>query len=318
MENYISVRLNTIKTNLELGFNLYIKLPSKYIHYIKSSDSLDDEVKKNLKSKKIRKLFIPENEEEKYLEFLDRCLSDAMDDSSLTQEQKNQLLISVSKDLSQSIYTKEVDQKSYKSIQKAGVALIDVLESDSDILKQLYSIKSSEEDSLLDKILNHGVSTSSLCVSFATFLGLPKEEIEVLSMAGLMHDMAFMKMPEHVRPLFFKDVKEMNGQELSDYKVHPTKGVELLSDKPFANKLLIDLIATHEEKISGEGFPKKLTKLTPLQEVHSLCCHFDRRVTCLGEEKANVIDDMMVGELGNYKMDLLKKFKQFLAKSLKD
>ena len=135
-------------------------------------------------------------------------------------------------------------------------------------------------------------------------------------MAGLMHDMAFMKMPEHVRPLFFKDVKEMSGQEIAEYKHHPTKGVELLSDKPFANKLLVDLIATHEEKISGEGFPEKLTKLTTLQEVHSLCCYFDRRVNCLEEDKSTVIEDIMVSEIGNYNMDLLKKFKSFLSTNL--
>jgi HD-GYP domain-containing protein (c-di-GMP phosphodiesterase class II) len=314
--DYIPVRINTLTTDIKLGFNLYIKLPTRFLHYIKSEDSLDVEVKKNLKQKKIRKLYIPNEQENEYLSFLDRCLSSVKDDPNLSSTEKAGVVSSISKDLSEQIYTKGVDEKSYKSVQKAGVALIDLLESDEEMIKNIFDLKSNKDDSTIDKILHHGVSTSALCVAFATFLKLDKQQIETLSVAGLMHDLAFMKYEEEHRNLFFKDIKEMDAKELTVYKEHPQKAVELLSDKPFASKDVVDLIVTHEEKISGEGFPKKLKKLTKIQEVHALCCFFDRQINCLEKKKNELIDDLLVGQLGNYDMELLKQFKAFAKGSL--
>lgn len=180
------------------------------------------------------------------------------------------------------------------------------------MLSNIFNMKKSDDDSLLDKILQHAISTSALCIGFATSLDMRKEEIENLSIAGLMHDLAFMKMSNDVRPLFFKSINEMKPHELIEYKKHPTKGLELLSDKPFATKEIVELIVTHEEKISGEGFPNKLTKLTTIQEIHSLCCYFDREVNCLDVPKEQAIKNLMLEQIGNYNMDLLKKFQKFI------
>jgi HD-GYP domain-containing protein (c-di-GMP phosphodiesterase class II) len=104
----------------------------------------------------------------------------------------------------------------------------------------------------------------------------------------------------------------MSATELTIYKTHPQKSVETLQDKDFADKEVLDLIMSHEEKVSGQGFPRKLTKLTLVQEVLSLCAFYDREITCLGKKNEAVLEDLMLEQVGNYNLDLLKKFKSFL------
>ena len=106
------------------------------------------------------------------------------------------------------------------------------------------------------------------------------------------------------------------AKELTAYKTHPGKSVEALQDKSFAEKDVLELILTHEENISGQGFPNGLTKLNPAQEVLSLCAFYDREVTCLGKDPEEVYNSLMIDQLGNYHLDLLKKFKSFIKNFL--
>lgn len=89
--NYLSIRLNTLKPDISLGFDLFIKLPSKYIHYINSNDSIDTDVIDRLKTKKVRKVYIKDIEEDLYLDYLDRCLNDSFNDKNLTAQKKTSL-----------------------------------------------------------------------------------------------------------------------------------------------------------------------------------------------------------------------------------
>ena len=108
----------------------------------------------------------------------------------------------------------------------------------------------------------------------------------------------------------------MTAKELTAYKTHPAKSVEALQDKSFAEKDVLELIMTHEENISGQGFPSGLTKLTQAQELLSLCAFYDREVTCLGKDPLEVYNSVMIDQLGNYNLDLLKRFKSFIKNFL--
>lgn len=312
--NFLPVRVSTLVANVPFDFDIYIKLPHKYLLYVKDGDDIDADRLQSLKKKKVRKLFIEDANEQLYQGFLDRVLDAVANDPDASSKDKANVVVGSAETASEEIFTRPETSEAYNVAKRASSGLIKVLAGNDEVLRAILNRESEASASDLDRLHAHGVNTSSLAIKFGEFMGLKPAELEDLGVAALYHDVGFLKMSPETKRFFFTKLKEVPPLKLTEYKDHPKVGAELLQDKEFATKNVLDLILTHEEKISGEGFPQKLTKLSPIQEIHSLCCFYDRRITCLGENPSEVIEDIMVTEMGNYNLDTLKQFKKFLKK----
>ena len=310
--NYVPVRISTLKSHLPLKFNVYVKLPSKYLLYVKNGDEIEKDRIQNLKKKKVRKLFITESDEQNYQEFLDECLSQTMTDENVSMEEKTQVVIGVSETAAQDVYEDPQSAKAYKAAKRASDGLVKVMNQNDGVLKAILKRTEQESEDLIERIQAHAVNTSSLCVAFGEFIGLDSSPQERLALASLYHDIGFLKVSPEAQEFFFQDIGQKHISELGDYGEHPFLGAQMLQDKEFATPEILDLIKTHEERVNGTGFPKKLQKLPLEQEVHALCCYYDRRVTCLKQQDESVINDLMINEIGNFNLETLTKFKKFL------
>ena len=312
---YLPIRLSTLKSELKLGFNVYVQLPHKILLYARGDDDIETHRIGYLKRKKVRKLYINDNEESLYQDYIDRCLSAAMSDDNVSLEEKADLVVGASEATAERIYEDPHSKKSYDAAQSTATNLINVLGQSDEILKGIFDHKGDGDVTDEYKMQKHSVNTSSLCISFAEFMEMDKASVEFLGVAGLFHDVAYATCEDTTKPLFFKEVSEMSAAELTAYKIHPKMGSEILQDKEFSSPEVIDLIISHEEKRGGNGFPNKLSNLTPVQEILSICAFYDREVTCLGKERDAVLDDFNINQLGNYDLNVMKKFKSFVKKA---
>jgi HD-GYP domain-containing protein (c-di-GMP phosphodiesterase class II) len=313
---YLPIRVSTIKSEVTLGFNVYIKLPHKILLYARSDGDIEKHRLGYLKGKKVRKLLIDDNDETKYQEYVDRCLVDAMNDENATIDEKASLVVGAGEATAEKIYVDPHSKKSYDAAQSTASNLINVLKQSDELLKGIFDRKLEEGNDDDDAVMQkHALNTSSLCISFAEYLGLEQSQVEFLGVAGLFHDVAYTTYEGEQKKLFFTEVKDMQAAELTSYKEHPKRGSEILQDKDFASKEVMDLIMCHEEKKEGNGFPNKLKTLTAVQEVMSICAFYDREVTCLRKERDSVLEDFNMNQLGNYDLEVMKKFKAFVKKA---
>ncbi len=74
-KEYYTVRLNTIRANEVVPFDLFIPLGNRIIQYIHAQDELEDIRIKNLKKHGLKKLFIRPEDEPKYLSYLEEGLN---------------------------------------------------------------------------------------------------------------------------------------------------------------------------------------------------------------------------------------------------
>jgi HD-GYP domain-containing protein (c-di-GMP phosphodiesterase class II) len=85
-------------------------------------------------------------------------------------------------------------------------------------------------------------------------LGLEEEEMLVLELSALLHDLGMLAVPE--------DVKEKQGplaeEELGSIRQHPLRGKEMIEGIPFFQKALSEVIH-HHEKFDGTGYPEGLS-----------------------------------------------------------
>ena len=87
LKDFFPVRLNTIRPDEVITFDLYLKLSSRYLHYIHCHEELEGERQKKLKSNGVRKVYIKTTDEDAYLSYLESGLS-VLKDNSIDLNQK--------------------------------------------------------------------------------------------------------------------------------------------------------------------------------------------------------------------------------------
>jgi len=99
----------------------------------------------------------------------------------------------------------------------------------------------------------HQIRSADLARAIATEMGLPRERIEGLRMAGSIHDIGKMSIPADilVKPTKLTDL------EFSLIKEHANKGFEMLKDveSPWP---LAQIVHQHHERMDGSGYPRNL------------------------------------------------------------
>jgi response regulator RpfG family c-di-GMP phosphodiesterase len=89
-------------------------------------------------------------------------------------------------------------------------------------------------------------------------LGLTQKEIEIINVAGLLHDIGKVAVPTE---LLVKPSK-LRPPEIQLMKLHPEIGYDIIKDIPFVESLGKDvstIVLQHHERLDGTGYPKGLT-----------------------------------------------------------
>ena len=314
--SYLPIRLKTLMSGVTLGFDLHIKIDQKMLLLVHDDDSIEQDRIKSLEGKNVRKLYILDHQEQNYQDYVDKCLNLLVQDENVSIDEKSEMVVSAAESTAERIYDDPHSQKSYQAAQNTTNNLISVLSKSDELLKGIFDKKLDQNnDSLESRMQKHSVNSASLTISFAESLQVGSSDVESLGVAALFHDIAFGQMEESAKKLFIKDLSKMEANELTVYKTHPKIGAEILQDKDFASKEIINLILGHEERRNGAGFPNKLQKIDDLQEILNICCYYDQRVTCYGEERDAVLEHLTVDQIGNFDLDLIKKFKSFVKKA---
>lgn len=101
----------------------------------------------------------------------------------------------------------------------------------------------------------HSVAVCTLMVNVARQLGLDAETARDLGLAGLLHDIGKMSVPE---PVLNKE-GQLTAAEFEIVKNHPRQGHELLARVADMAPMALDVCLHHHEKIDGRGYPHGLT-----------------------------------------------------------
>lgn len=298
--NFLPVRIATLKGKSNLTFNLFIKVSVRYLLYVREGDDLAQERERRLKNFNVKKLFISDDEEVKYQAFLDSCLMN----KNINVAEKAALVTENLSGTVEEVFKDPASEESYKMSERATQVLIRAMQENSNLLKSIFENKNTEEDNLA---LRHSTFTSSLCVKLGMALKYEGKELENLGIAGLFHDIGMVQMNEKDKLLFFKRDEEFTPEDWSIYREHPNLSVNVLSDKSFVNKDIISLVQTHEERLTGQGYPQGITTLDQKNQIVALCAYYSRMINVFKKSHAEVIDNLKITELGAFDLLLVNE-----------
>ena len=100
----------------------------------------------------------------------------------------------------------------------------------------------------------HSVAVCALMVSLARQLGLDAEQIRQAGLAGLVHDIGKMMIPEEI----LNKPGKLTDAEFACVKNHPAEGHKMLLEGSDICEVALDVCLHHHEKIDGSGYPKRL------------------------------------------------------------
>ncbi|MGL1863069.1 MAG: HD-GYP domain-containing protein [Pseudodesulfovibrio sp.] len=104
-----------------------------------------------------------------------------------------------------------------------------------------------------DYTYGHCINVSAISVVFGEFLGMGKEELTALGIAGMMHDLGKTAVPERI----INKRARLSDLEFEEIKRHPQYGADLLKRQGDVPDNIIEAVRDHHEKFNGNGYPDK-------------------------------------------------------------
>ena len=105
-------------------------------------------------------------------------------------------------------------------------------------------------DSKDEYTAQHSAAVAMYCRDIASVLHLPEEQAEALHLAGLLHDLGKVGVPDAV----LRKTTVLDEQDWSYVREHPEKGAEVLSHL-VAYQGVADIVRYHHERLDGSGYP---------------------------------------------------------------
>ena len=102
----------------------------------------------------------------------------------------------------------------------------------------------------------HCLRVAIFCVAFARFLGLPDDDLEIVGMCGLLHDLGKLKVPHEI----LNKPGALTPDEHRIMRQHTTLGYELLRADSNLDPIISDVTRHHHERMDGQGYPQQLAE----------------------------------------------------------
>ena len=119
----------------------------------------------------------------------------------------------------------------------------------------------------------HSVAVCALMLATARQLGLSEDYIRLAGIAGLLHDVGKLTIPDSI----LNKPQKLSDTEFERVKLHPEAGGAILRQSPDVDALVLDVCLHHHEKADGSGYPHRLAgnQISLFAQMGAVCDVYD-------------------------------------------
>ncbi len=119
----------------------------------------------------------------------------------------------------------------------------------------------------------HSVAVCALMVALARQLGLSEVQVRTAGIAGLLHDIGKMAIPDAI----LNKAGRLTDEELRIVREHPQSGFSMLLESGQVEPEVLDVVLHHHEKVDGTGYPHRLAGqgISLLARMGAVCDVYD-------------------------------------------
>lgn len=161
----------------------------------------------------------------------------------------------------------------------------------------------------LEDAINHGIIVSNLSKMVAKEMGLDEETCQLMSVAGMLHDIGKLKLSKY---LYGRRENSLAIEDIKYIRMHAAFSYEILKKRDY-DPFILDAVYYHHENYDGSGYPDNLSgEDIPLgARIVRACDVFAALVSVRPYRDAFDIDtaiDLMIDEVTNFDMKVFLAF----------
>lgn len=237
-------------------FDVYLRLnPNKYVKVFGRGELYDKARLKTYQEKGSAEwLYFLTADRALFLNYLNDFTATALKASSVSTEQKLELVHSVSDQYVQEIHTRGIRSDTLEEGKKLCDNVFSLVKGNTHISDFLRNLEQLDTAAFSDSFLTAFFSA----MITAQLPWGTKGTIEKVVMGALLADIGKLKLPAHLRE---KAPEKLTPTELTAYRLHPRYGVEMLDASGKIHEAVKQIVYQHHEYVNGAGFPNGLTGL---------------------------------------------------------
>jgi putative nucleotidyltransferase with HDIG domain len=120
-----------------------------------------------------------------------------------------------------------------------------------ELFDMIYSMRT-----VADSAYAHCLNVALTSRMIGRWLKLEPHDLDVLTIAGLLHDIGKVRIPEEI----LNKTGSLTDEEFAQIKQHPTYGYEILKNQPNLDPRIKKAALMHHERCDGSGYPSGLSE----------------------------------------------------------
>lgn len=167
-------------------------------------------------------------------------------------------------------------------LSKTADNIISTILEEEQVVERIFDIRERSAD-----VYEHSISICTLSILTALKLHVNKEKIHDIGVGCLLHDMGFRYS---TFDFTHKDIENLNGIEMAEYKKHPIYGYSTVKEADWISDLSKSIILYHHERIDGSGFPLHLKDIPYEVKIVNVCDAFDEMICGITRKRMKVYE----------------------------
>ncbi|RMF47581.1 MAG: HD domain-containing protein [Deltaproteobacteria bacterium] len=161
----------------------------------------------------------------------------------------------------------------------------------------------------------HSVNVAVLALTVGRACGLNEEELRVLGLGGLLHDIGKLKVDWNI----INKPGQLTDEEFEQIKLHPTTGADLVAKMEGVTPAVIDIVLGHHLRYNREGYPADARgrNVSPLVDMATIADTYDAITTLRSYQRPmtprQAVDRLLELSGSSLHPDYLAAFVEFLG-----
>lgn len=266
-DKYMKIRLNSLPPHTPVPFDLFVSIGGRYVHYLRSGDTLKAEKISNFEKKAPESFYIQSANRALYQKFVrDGLLSEKLD-----TKQKATILRESTMVLVEELFERPDIETALSDARQVVEDFVSFMDSDASAMANLIGLSSHDFYTY-----NHSLDVSIYSLGLGHAVGFKDKELHELGLGGLFHDIGKRYIP--------LDIICKNGPltdiEWSLMQKHPQYGLVILDEHKSSDNIKACAFE-HHESMMGNGYPQQLAahEIHPMARVVAVADTYDALTT---------------------------------------
>lgn len=248
-KKYKRIDKRLITEGSQIDFNLFLPDETKTAMslFLQSDTAVDGTAK--VKLREIEGLYISEEDEALYQEYVTRHLQSIARNSDIPTDQKAKIVYEKATETIDAMFKNPESLENVKSAQDIVHSTLEMILNDDSAVESLMKITAHDYYTH-----THSLNVSIYTLSLGAFLGITGKDLETLGMAAVLHDLGKSKIDYEI----INKNGKLTNEEFDQMKRHPAFGHEIALHLGIDDERVLSGIRHHHEKVRGGGYPDNL------------------------------------------------------------